>query len=269
MSRRWVETRSAAPSSRALLQLVLQLPRALGVDADEGLVEEEDVRVVDEGAGDAELLPHPLREGRDEGVLLVRQAVAREKLVALRLVDREGVEAHRDEPQVLVHREQLVQRRAPRGRRRGPRFAFAWSATTSCPLIRACPSVGRRMPAMHRSAVVFPAPFGPRSPTISPALSSKLRSSTARWALYCLTRLRTWSMGGEGGDREKGRRGWGSFFPFLLTSLSGSARQRANSPTALSTARILRRWSRFRRQASIVYRAAFVNGTSSPRSSSP
>ena len=41
------------------------------------------------------------------------------------------------------------------------------------------PDVGCRSPASIFSVVVFPAPFGPRKPTRSPAAISKERSSTA------------------------------------------------------------------------------------------
>ena len=41
------------------------------------------------------------------------------------------------------------------------------------------PLVGRISPASIRKVVVFPAPFGPRNPTISPSLMLKLILSTA------------------------------------------------------------------------------------------
>src|SRR5262252_817946 len=59
------------------------------------------------------------------------------------------------------------------------RFASSGSVTISWPSIRTAPVVGRRMPAIDRSVVVLPAPFGPQRPTISPAATSNDRSSTA------------------------------------------------------------------------------------------
>ena len=41
------------------------------------------------------------------------------------------------------------------------------------------PRVGARIVVSTRIAVVFPAPFGPRTPRISPASATKLISSTA------------------------------------------------------------------------------------------
>src|SRR5690606_38744924 len=46
------------------------------------------------------------------------------------------------------------------------------------------PSVGGRMPARVRRVVVFPAPFGPTSPRISPGDTSNERSFTARKPSY-------------------------------------------------------------------------------------
>jgi len=40
-------------------------------------------------------------------------------------------------------------------------------------------SSGRRRPSMHSSVVVLPAPFGPSSPTTSPAATARLTPSTA------------------------------------------------------------------------------------------
>src|SRR5260370_7509076 len=45
--------------------------------------------------------------------------------------------------------------------------------------MRTRPEVGRRIPLSDRRVVVFPAPLGPMSPTISPAATSNDRSFTA------------------------------------------------------------------------------------------
>ncbi len=50
---------------------------------------------------------------------------------------------------------------------------------TSSPPSNTRPSVGRRMPAIIRSIVVFPAPFGPRQPYSRPCGTSSEMSSTA------------------------------------------------------------------------------------------
>src|SRR5206468_6376017 len=58
------------------------------------------------------------------------------------------------------------------------RTAFA-SLRTEMPSTRTSPSLGARIPPMIRLAVVLPAPFGPRSATISPGWTWKDTSSTA------------------------------------------------------------------------------------------
>ena len=49
----------------------------------------------------------------------------------------------------------------------------------SIPAMRTDPDVGRRMPAIIRSVVVFPAPLGPRKPNSSPRGTSRSTLSTA------------------------------------------------------------------------------------------
>src|SRR3989338_6885903 len=53
------------------------------------------------------------------------------------------------------------------------------------------PSVGEINPKIISIVVDFPAPFGPKSPSISPFLISKLMSETAVLSLNRLVRLRT------------------------------------------------------------------------------
>jgi len=47
------------------------------------------------------------------------------------------------------------------------------------PSISARPAVGRPIPTIALSAVVFPAPFGPRKPVTAPRRTVKDKSSTA------------------------------------------------------------------------------------------
>src|SRR5258708_37163236 len=51
--------------------------------------------------------------------------------------------------------------------------------TISAPPMRAVPLVGFKMVASSRRVVVFPAPFGPRRPKISPLFTSKVTPSRA------------------------------------------------------------------------------------------
>ena len=58
-------------------------------------------------------------------------------------------------------------------------FARSGSAAMSWPLTAIRPEVGFNSPAIIRSVVVFPAPFGPRKPWISPGCTSSVTPSTA------------------------------------------------------------------------------------------
>lgn len=60
-------------------------------------------------------------------------------------------------------------------------------STTSTPKTFTSPEVGKIRVEMIRNAVVFPAPFGPISPKISPDLTVKLRPSRARMFPNTLT----------------------------------------------------------------------------------
>jgi hypothetical protein len=50
----------------------------------------------------------------------------------------------------------------------------------SSPLKMTCPEEACRNPEIRLTSVVFPAPFGPISPTISPGNNCRLTLSTAR-----------------------------------------------------------------------------------------
>ena len=58
-------------------------------------------------------------------------------------------------------------------------FAFIGSDNISKPFILTSPSVEEIKPVIIFIVVVFPAPFGPRKPSISPSLTVKLIPSTA------------------------------------------------------------------------------------------
>src|SRR5262249_33032180 len=62
---------------------------------------------------------------------------------------------------------------------------------TSKPATCAAPDVGGRKHVRMRMVVVFPAPFGPRKPTICPFCTSKETSSTAMLRAYRFDRLST------------------------------------------------------------------------------
>src|SRR5687767_303234 len=60
-----------------------------------------------------------------------------------------------------------------------PALAPIGSLLTSMPPIRTVPDVGRSIPAIIRSVVVLPAPFGPRNPNSSPFGTTRSSESTA------------------------------------------------------------------------------------------
>src|SRR6201996_7670920 len=62
---------------------------------------------------------------------------------------------------------------------------------TSKPATLALPEVGGRKQVRTRIVVVFPAPFLPRKPTISPLPTSKEIFLTATWLAYRLVRPST------------------------------------------------------------------------------
>src|SRR5262245_25696686 len=66
---------------------------------------------------------------------------------------------------------------------------------TSNPATRADPEVAGRKQERIRMVVDFPAPLGPRNPTISPRPTLNVRPRTAVWPLYRLTRLLTSMIG--------------------------------------------------------------------------
>ena len=68
---------------------------------------------------------------------------------------------------------------APSGKYPRAALAASGSSMTSWPQMLAVPAVGVMNPASMRMVVVLPAPLGPRKPSTSPGLTSKLTSSTA------------------------------------------------------------------------------------------
>ena len=58
-------------------------------------------------------------------------------------------------------------------------------------MTRIAPASGKRSPIMHSTVVVFPAPFGPKMPKISPSATENDTSSTATTGPYVLRRCET------------------------------------------------------------------------------
>src|ERR1700682_4771607 len=70
-------------------------------------------------------------------------------------------------------------------------FTSRGCSSTSQPATGAVPPVGGRKQVRTRIVVVFPAPFGPRKPTICPFSTSKEMLSTATVRAYRLVRPST------------------------------------------------------------------------------
>ena len=158
------------------------------------------VRPVDERARDNQLLPHPM-------------AVALDQLVAPRLEIKEGEQLARalldlgpglpveagHESQELRAAQLLINERPIRDESRASTLAAIGLVATSIPAIRTAPAVGLRMPAIIRSVVVLPAPFGPRNPNNSPCGTVRSMESTAVKVPYRFVRC-------EQLDHERSRR---------------------------------------------------------------
>jgi hypothetical protein len=83
------------------------------------------------------------------------------------------------EVEVLPHRELAVER-VGLGDDADGLLGEAGCATTSTPATFAVPDVGTTLVVSIPAVVVFPAPFGPSSPKISPRRTVRLSESTAR-----------------------------------------------------------------------------------------
>ena len=167
--------RSSDPDRRRRLDRLADDERRLRVERRGRLVEEDDRRLVEQRAGDRELLLHALAEraGRVVAPLPEREQpqVALDPLGPRRRVQAvqpaEEVEVGRRR-QLLVEARRLGQDADPRadvvGSARGRR-----SPSTD----GACPRVGSISAVSSRTVVVLPAPFGPSSPSTSPRRTSR------------------------------------------------------------------------------------------------
>ena len=168
------------PRVHELPEEVLEEARALGVEADHRLVDHDHLRAVHQRARDDQLLAHAVAVGLGELALPGRQLEQLEQLVDAAL-DRRALVAveRRGEAEELPAGELVVDER-PVGDVAEPRLGLerARLRCRSPPTITA-PLVGRRMPAIIRIVVVFPAPLGPSKPNSSPRGTSRSMPSTA------------------------------------------------------------------------------------------
>ena len=153
---------------------------ALGVEVGVGLVEQQQLGLVQDAAADRQPLAHPGRELGDPLVGAALHPDRGEQLLDPRLgaPRRDPVQAG-VEAQVLAAAEVAVEQRLvaevadPAAQLPGlARAARSRAPATSPPL-------GRSRVARIRSSVVLPAPLGPSTTSVSPAASSRPTPSSA------------------------------------------------------------------------------------------
>ena len=154
--------------------LLTQRLAEVGIERGEGLVEQHDLRIAGEGAGERDPLALAARQLMGERARAVRQS---DKLQAF----RDALATRGTEGDVGLHRE--VGNSAPSWntiptRRCSGSTHVPAPATRRSPIaIR--PASGTSKPAIIRSSVVFPEPLGPSSATRCPSSTAMDASATA------------------------------------------------------------------------------------------
>ena len=137
-----------------------------GVEAGGGLVKNQYVGIVNDGLRQADPLPIPFGELAQKLVLHVGHKATVTHIVdaLFKLRAGEALElAH--EPQIFGRLHLGVERRSF-GQIPDSLFDFEGCSRTSKPATEAVPEEGERKQVRMRMVVVFPAPLGPRNPTI-------------------------------------------------------------------------------------------------------
>ena len=149
-----------------------------GVQAHDGLIQEEDDWVVDQRPSDAESLPHAMAVGADQlrGLRMQPNNVEQRQAVAPCLGSLPPVELREVadvlDPRDLVRQAEGLGQHADRGRIRE-------GCSEPIPSIVNRPEEGRMIVVRIRMDVVLPAPLGPRKPITCPRSSSKDNSPSA------------------------------------------------------------------------------------------
>ena len=154
----------------------------LGVEIRGGLIEQDDLRVVDQGPCERQPLLEPLGQRRCGVVASLPQSQAGQQHLgpvtpgglAHPIQPTEEVQ-HPDRRQVPVQARPPLAAPPPACAPLGP----AKDRSRPTPHTCAPPEDTPIRPASIRTVVVFPAPFGPRRPKISPSVISRLNPSTA------------------------------------------------------------------------------------------
>ena len=156
-------------------QDVPEVASRLRVQGRRRLVEEDDVGVMDEGAGDREPLLLSSRQLLRRGGTLLGEA------------DESSIRATRSGG--APYSSAMVCSCSAAVSRSKKAVACSWTPTrgrspvfrgqVASPKMRASPASGRRIPSMRSSRVVLPAPFGPRIPKKEPSGTDRSTPSTA------------------------------------------------------------------------------------------
>ena len=168
-----------APLARQVAGQFEQAHAALRVDADGGLVEQQNLRAVHDAAGEVEAALHAAAEARHGFAGAVGKADEVEHFLDA-VAKRGAVHPVRAAPvgEVLGGGEIVVERDVL-GHHAERLACTASVGAVSCPMTETRPAVGFRSPQMQLMQVVLPAPLGPSRPKISPGWAVKERSSTA------------------------------------------------------------------------------------------
>jgi hypothetical protein len=159
-------------------ELELHLLAQLGVERCERLVEQQHLRMRDEGARDRDTLALPARELVRKSLVEAREADVGERLVDLARGFGRGRPGHAQrERDVALDGHVREQRVALEHRADGARFRGLVREVVAAE--DDAPAVGRSKPPIMRKSVVLPQPEGPRRVKNSPASIASETPSTA------------------------------------------------------------------------------------------
>jgi hypothetical protein len=155
------------PASAERDDQLVDVPGGGRVQAGRGLVEEQDLRIAEQSPGQGYSLAQTVRQGA-AGIAGPVDQVHRPQCAvnAIRWVGR--VVQLGEAFEVLDYAQAQVEPRGLGHDRDPPTDLHAFSGVSDIPATVAEPDVGAMSVPSVRTVVVFPAPFGPRNPKISP-----------------------------------------------------------------------------------------------------
>ena len=176
-SRYCVVSSSVVPARDPFADDVPHAEAAARVEAGRRLVEEDDRRRHDEGAGEVEPSPHAARVRLRRAVGGVGEVEALQQVVrpARRACPLAQVVEPADHLQVLVAGQVFVDGRVLPGHADDPAHLVGMRAARRCRRPRTGRSPARSSVVSMRTVVVLPAPFGPSSPSTVPSGTARSR----------------------------------------------------------------------------------------------